>query len=437
MEHPSPPTPTPADGRKEPPLARYFMMKGGQRHGPLTPRQMVDLGLTGGHAVWREGLAGWTRAADVPELAKLSSKLPPAAPSPPVEQPAAAAEPIKPSRAAVYASSAVRLGGEVFGSFRKLDLRREVWPLDAAAARTLAGDPAFWWVTLLAALPLVFYTLSTQEQTLTAFSLFFAGVWGLIYCYVVQGERVGWGWRVGCFLFTGLIGLNGLLLVYPILPAWYVSLPESAGLAGRFVGFIAQVGLLEEAAKAVPVAILAIALRRRLNQADVVLLGLFSGLGFAAFENLSYFHNQLTSNVTGAVDAVVAVGNQTVTGDAALTRLASGAYATMLLPLARSLASPFSHAAWAGIVAHFIGVAVRPDAKGRRVALIACGLGIAATLHGLYDAFFSIQPILPAVVAVVSFMLLRIYLASAAPEVTLAPAMQESVVVQPAEITHV
>jgi RsiW-degrading membrane proteinase PrsW (M82 family) len=306
----------------------------------------------------------------------------------------------------------VHVTGSVLRSFGKLDLRREVWPLNVAAARTLAADPTFWWITLLAALPVLFYTLNEQEQTLSAFSLLFSGIWALIYCYVVKGERVGWFWRISCFLFTGLLGLNGLLLVYKILPTWYVNLTESTTLSGKLCGFVAQVGVLEELAKVVPVAVLALLLRRRLNHADVVLLGLFSGLGFAAFENLSYFHNQLASNISGAVDAMTAAGNQTVSGDVAISQMASGAYATMLLPLLRSLVTPFSHAAWAGIFAHFVAVAVRPEAKGRMVALVACGLVIAATLHGLYDGLFAVQPVLPAAVAVLSFMLLRIYLVS-------------------------
>ena len=413
MESPTVPTRGSALKPTRPPetvKACYFMMCGKERRGPLTPRQMVDLGLTGAHAVWREGLARWTRAADVPELAKLATKLPPPASMLPAvaDQPAA---PAKPSRAAVYASSAMQLTGHVLGSFGKLDLRREVWPLDGSAAKTMAVDPTFWWVTLLAALPLLFSTLNDPDQTLTAFSLFFAGVWALIFCYVVKGEQVGWGWRLGCFLFTGVLGISGLLLLYQILPAWYVALTASPTVSVQLIGYVTQVGLLEETTKAVPVAVLLLAMRRRLNHADIVLLGLFSGLGFAAFENLSYFRSQLATTVNGAVETVNAVQANTVTGDAALGQLVHGAFNTMLLPLVRSLASPFSHAAWCGIVAHFMGLASRSDAKGRRVALIACGLGIAAVLHGMYDGLFAVQPVLPAAVAVLSFMLLRMYLA--------------------------
>lgn len=412
------------------PVARYFLMKGGQRHGPLTPRQMVDLGLTGAHAVWREGLAGWTRAADVPELSKLAGKLPPPAPS--AEPGTAAVEPTTPSRtsrASVYASSAVRLTGNVLGSFGKLDLRREIWPLDPVAARTMAGDPTFWWVTLLAALPLLFLTLNDQDQTLTAFSLFFAGVWALIYCDVVKGEQVGWRWRIACFLFTGILGIGGLLLVSKLLPAWYVGLSESQAVSVQLLGFVCHVGVTEEVTKALPVAALLMLMRRRLNHEDVVLLGLFSGLGFAAFENLHYFRGQLVSTVNGAVEALNAAQTNAVTSEAAIGELKLGVFATMLLPLVRSLANPFSHAAWGGIVAHFLSVASRPDARGRRTALVACGVGISAVLHGLYDGLFAVQPILPAFVAVLSFMLLRMYLAGSV-------AVGEKVAISAIEASH-
>ena len=56
----------------------YYIIRDNRRQGPFSMEQLKEAGLARDTKVWREGLAGWTDAADVPELADLA--LPPAPP---------------------------------------------------------------------------------------------------------------------------------------------------------------------------------------------------------------------------------------------------------------------------------------------------------------------------------------------------------------------
>lgn len=90
-------------------MAQYYLIKGNDRLGPFNVEQLMSNGLMPDSLVWCEGMAGWTRAADVPELASTMAPpapQPPAMPQPPVmpqqpaapqPQPAAAPQPAAPA----------------------------------------------------------------------------------------------------------------------------------------------------------------------------------------------------------------------------------------------------------------------------------------------------------------------------------------------------
>ena len=61
----------------------YYIIKDNRRQGPYSIEYLRETGLTQDTKVWREGLDGWTVAADVAELAEFAL---PAAP-PPVDAP--------------------------------------------------------------------------------------------------------------------------------------------------------------------------------------------------------------------------------------------------------------------------------------------------------------------------------------------------------------
>ena len=50
-------------------MAQYYLVKDGQRIGPLTVDQLMPNGLTKDTLVWTEGMANWTKAGEVADLA--------------------------------------------------------------------------------------------------------------------------------------------------------------------------------------------------------------------------------------------------------------------------------------------------------------------------------------------------------------------------------
>lgn len=74
-------------------MAQYYLEKNGQQTGPFEVDQLIPNGMTPDSLVWTAGMAGWARAAEVPELAPfLGPQVPPqpqyqAPPQPQYQQP--------------------------------------------------------------------------------------------------------------------------------------------------------------------------------------------------------------------------------------------------------------------------------------------------------------------------------------------------------------
>ena len=64
----------------------YFIIENGQQAGPFTIEQLRCKGITGETNVWREGMAQWGKAKDLPELASILQVTPPPT-NPPYGQP--------------------------------------------------------------------------------------------------------------------------------------------------------------------------------------------------------------------------------------------------------------------------------------------------------------------------------------------------------------
>ena len=63
-------------------MAQYYLERNGQQTGPFEVSQLIPNGMTPDSLVWTSGMAGWTRAAEVPELAPMF-----APPQPQYQQP--------------------------------------------------------------------------------------------------------------------------------------------------------------------------------------------------------------------------------------------------------------------------------------------------------------------------------------------------------------
>lgn len=179
-----------------------------------------------------------------------------------------------------------------------------------------------------------------------------------------------------CFLVGGVIG---------VITAGAI---EYATLTKLTVGSLFLVGLIEESAKLIfPVAIF---LRGRYrSEADGLLFGVASGMGFAALETMGY----------GLVALIQSKGSV-------------GALEQILL--VRGLLSPMGHAAWTGMVC---AVLWRQREMTRRpVDLRVIGIfALAVVMHALWDIFGSTNTAIIAypgyiIIAIASLTLLIVHL---------------------------
>ena len=124
----------------------------------------------------------------------------------------------------------------------------------------------------------------------------------------------------------------------------------------------------------------------------VILIAVFSGLGFAAFENVGYGEKLSGIVATLGVQEAIKTGTQIAVTNAML----------------RSLSLVFGHAIWSGIFAYYL---TRAALSGSRWYVLGfLGLAVPAVLHGVYDWLCTMQPTFAALVMAVSFALFYGYL---------------------------
>jgi protease PrsW len=292
--------------------------------------------------------------------------------------------------------SGTRQAREIFEDLKRISFREEIMPIDHTNISPLMKDFVFWAVTLLGIIPLLIVTVEDPSAQLTLFALFFAFVWGVILKKFVLNDTGTWRIGVASFFFTGLAGIWLLLFVYRIfLPDFYLRMPDSQNTLVSLFGFIFQVGVWEEALKALPLLIVIRVMKLNLKPIHLVTVGVFSGLGFAAFENLHYGENAVFSTYS-------------LTRDYGVEGLVTGVQNAMVVTMLRAVSLVFCHAVWSGIVAYFVATAL--VSRDRKAALIITGLLVAAFLHGLYDWLADIQPTVAALLAGFSFALFYGYL---------------------------
>ena len=281
----------------------------------------------------------------------------------------------------------------ILNDLRELDYREEVIPIDQKELANLIKDRVFWFAALLGIVPLMIGTLAEPKVQLVVFALFFAGVWGVLFRSAILRHDTSWKVLLPSLFFTGLFGTAtaGAIenVLFPLVARGYVT---------ALLGFVLVVGMCEELVKVVPVIGYLLWKRSAANPMTIILVGVFSGLGFAAFENLVY--SQLS--ISRAAEATVAAGAE---------GLSVGVQEAMVIAMLRSLSSVFCHGIWGGIFAYFLATA---SLQHRRWgALFLVGLVVAAVLHGIYDWFALVQPTLAALTAALSFVLFCSYVARA------------------------
>ncbi|RMF31334.1 MAG: PrsW family intramembrane metalloprotease [Bacteroidetes bacterium] len=277
----------------------------------------------------------------------------------------------------------------------EMDLRHEILPFDERNVRGLSRDFVFWAVIFLGIVPLLIVTIEGTDAQLTLFALFFALVWGVIFKRFILNDDQGWQWPLAALFFTGIAGIGLLLLLYRFFPEGYLALPDHESPLLSLLGFVFQVGVWEELIKALPLLLVLRLTRGRLSPLHLVTIGVFSGLGFAAFENLSYGEKAVASTHSMAE----------FFGEEGLS---AGVQRAMIITMLRALSLVFCHAVFSGIVAYFVAKALLEGEK--MGAHVVVGIAAASILHGLYDWLAVFQSTLAALLAGLSFAMFYGYL---------------------------
>jgi RsiW-degrading membrane proteinase PrsW (M82 family) len=215
-------------------------------------------------------------------------------------------------------------------------------------------------------LSLTFFAATAQlqfENIAFLFGIYFALMWGAVLYFMLMPKlaltRIA---QVGVFTMVAGIALVLAIQQVPGVSSLY-SATDSASIAGKLVGFVFGVGVLEESAKALPIWWLYAHQNKEDSLSTIVFLGCISGFAFGVAEAARY-------SITYALN--LQSGN-----------VGFGSY--LIAQMTRLITLPLLHAIWAGIFAYFIALASanRQLSKG----LLLAGLVIAASLHGLYDTF--------------------------------------------------
>ena len=208
----------------------------------------------------------------------------------------------------------------------------------------------------------VFPDLSQTSESSWTFALYFASAWLLVLWISVRPPMVK-------PLMLAEVAVIGLVLEAPI--AVWLERTLHAETSNIFSS-VFTVGVPEEFAKALPIAVLAYVHRASWSSQtpkDYLFLGAVSGLAFGAAEAVEYITKVIPSEMTAAAQQGASPA------EVVLASISQGSW--------RFVTDPMSHAIWAGITGYFIGLAVR--FTRHRVWLAVFGLLLTAVLHGIND----------------------------------------------------
>lgn len=304
---------------------------------------------------------------------------------------------------------------EILNTFRQTDFKKEIIPVDADNAAKLFKDPIFWIVFALGILPLLITSVQDAQIQLYGLLFFFAMLWGGILRGLVLKSSDSVVLPVAAFFITGIVGVNTLFFVYShFLPSFYLKMPDAENPLIRLIGYIFQVGVCEELCKIVPVVLYLIWKRKKASPIMMLLIGVFSGLGFAAFENVGYAFLHMVAgaeNIAQTIESVLTSQSEEQavqelqTGSLNAARQTLSAMTTMML---RSVSLVFAHAIWTGIFSYYI---ICATTSGKRWVVLCClGLAVPMVLHGVYDWLCDLEPGFAALIIGGSFILFYGYL---------------------------
>ena len=304
---------------------------------------------------------------------------------------------------------------DILESFRTTDFKKEILPVNAHNAVVILKDPTFWVVLMLGALPLAIASFNHLAVGLYGLYFFFAFVWGGILRGLVLKTTGNLVLPIMAFFLTGIVGIFLLRVFHQCLPPFYLTMPEHSNPIIQLFGFIFQTGLWEEFCKIMPVILYLIWKREHAQPMMMVLIGVFSGLGFAAFENVDY---AVVHGIMGGLENIdTALGNilSAENDEEFQGAIETAAVATflhnssiMIMALLRAVSCTFGHAIWTGIFSYYLVCALN---SRKQWAVFCClGLAVPMVLHGIYNWFCKLQPGYATFVVAISFFLFYVYL---------------------------
>jgi RsiW-degrading membrane proteinase PrsW (M82 family) len=282
----------------------------------------------------------------------------------------------------------------------------EIFPVDSRNAHEVFGSSVFWTVSALGILPLLIGSFNHFGIQLYGLLFFFALMWaGIFQKFILKYKEKLW-LPIVSFFFTGLAGIY--ILDYSntnIFSKSYLDLPFSSDVWTRLFGFVARVGVCEEICKILPVLIYVLLCKfasKKISVGLIVLIGVFSGLGFAFFENIGYAKRDINDTIQGAFEGIKQNSKEGV-----IWGVGDGVISSMINIMLRSLSLTFAHAVYTAIFSYFIAVSC--ISKKHEISLPLLGLLVSAVIHGPYNWLCGIQFTFAAVINFGAFILFYAY----------------------------
>lgn len=268
---------------------------------------------------------------------------------------------------------------------------KEIVLIDKLTGSEILKSPVFRFLSLVAIVPLFIQVLNSPKAILYGLAVWSGVLWALLLYRLFADKDLRFRWPVLTLLFTCFVGL-AMLEIYLMLPPDITSwLLQVRFLPVQFVGYFLGVGVREELTKALPLFALMLFSKRLRSPVNGLVLGMMSGIGFAAGENVYYVYRTLD----GALRAVQETGQ----------------VGYFVIPVynnvVRMAVTPFLHGCFSGIFGYFIALAA-VDSR-RRFALLGAGLLLSSLLHGLYDTLVGVSALFGVMIQFLTFFLLMTY----------------------------
>jgi RsiW-degrading membrane proteinase PrsW (M82 family) len=280
---------------------------------------------------------------------------------------------------------------------------KEVVLLDKITGSQILKSAVFRFICLFALTPLLIMAFDSYSAILNGLAVWSGVFWAILLYRLFADRELELHVALLVFLVTSFV-MMPLLNVYLWLPPNITETMLEWNPAGHrrllrfpvsYLGHVFGVGVREEVCKAAPLLVLALFGARMRTPLNGLVLGMMSGVGFAASENVYY--------VFKTVNRAITVSQET------------GDFSSIVVPVynnvVRMMTGPFAHAVYSGIFGYFISLAAAD--KARRVPLFFAGLLVSAFLHGSYNTLVGYSVLWGVLILAVSFFLMMTYLLKA------------------------